>query len=157
MSADTNNVSGIRGVPRRRETLIAVKFSFALSGYPIFPPSTSLPPSVPPSPPTMPRYHRHCRQPHLQPRCRAVANPIPDPAFSFDIAGGVPVVVPDPIAVPDPVAPSLRRSVLSSLTPSHHHRACEAAPLHQRRQPLFQGWSRAIKPQCHRSVIESSA
>jgi hypothetical protein len=113
MSADTNNVSGIRRVLRQRKTLIEVKFGLASSGYPIFPPSMPLPPSMPPSPPSTPCRRRHYCQPQLRPRCRAITNPVPDPAFGLDAAGGVPVVVPNPITVPDPVAPSLRRSVLS--------------------------------------------
>jgi hypothetical protein len=118
MSADTNNISGIRGVSCRRETLIMVKFGFALLSCPILPPSmppppSTSPPSVPPSPPSTPRHRHHHRQPHLWPRHCAIANPIPDPAFGLDKASGVPVVVPDPIAVPNPVAPSLRRSVRS--------------------------------------------
>jgi hypothetical protein len=75
MSADTNNISGIRGVLRRRKTLITV--FFASPGYPIFPPSTPPPPStLPPSPPSTPHRRRHRRQPHLRPRCRVVANPV---------------------------------------------------------------------------------
>jgi hypothetical protein len=107
MSADTNNVSGIRGVPRRCETIIMVKFGFAPSACPIFPPSMPPPPST--LPPLMPRHRHRChhRQPHLRPRHRAVANPVPDPAFGLDATGSVPVIE------PDPVAPSLRRSVMS--------------------------------------------
>jgi hypothetical protein len=109
MSADTNNLSGIRGVPCRRKTLIMVEYGFAPSGCPTFLPSTPPPPSVSPSPPSMPCRHHHHRQPHLRPRCRVIANP----AVGLDAADSVPVVVPDPIAILDPVAPSLRRSVLS--------------------------------------------
>jgi hypothetical protein len=84
MSADTNNVSGIRGVTlRRREILITVKFWFAPSGCPSFPPSTPPPPSMP--------HHRHrlprclCRLPQR----RAV------PTFGLDAAGSAAVIVPD--------------------------------------------------------------
>jgi hypothetical protein len=88
MSADTNNVSGIRGVLRRRETLIVKKFGFVASGYPIFPAlyaaasldaaslgasvasldaRSSLSPSS--TPPSASKLRR--RQPHPQPHLRS--------------------------------------------------------------------------------------
>jgi hypothetical protein len=119
MSADTNNISGIRGVLPQRETLITVNFFLRCKAAQF-------------SRPLRRRLPRRCL-----PRCLRCLR-------QRHAAGGVPVVVPDPIAVPDLIAPSLQRSVLSSLTPLHHHRACGAAPLHQWSQPLFQGWSRSI-------------
>jgi hypothetical protein len=103
MSANTNNVSGIRGVTPPTENTNRGKIWFCAVKLPYFPalytaasldaaPSTP-PPSVPPPPPSTSRHRRH--------------QPCPDPTFGLDAAGGVPV------AVPDPVAPSLT----SSLTP----------------------------------------
>jgi hypothetical protein len=91
MSADTNNVSGIRGGtpptqnPNHGEILIctvrlpkfpALCIAASLNAVPSTPPS-----SVPLSPPSTPRRH---------------ANPIADPAFSLDATDSAPIIVPDP-------------------------------------------------------------
>jgi hypothetical protein len=97
MSADTNNVSGIRGVPRRRETLITVKFGFAPSGCPIFPPSM----------PLLPWCLRHL------PRRHTVAITVINPTFGLDA-----VLPPTPSPTPPSTSTLPAVSLSSSPTPS---------------------------------------
>jgi hypothetical protein len=86
MSADTNNVLGIRGVTPPTRNPNHGKFWFAPSGCPNFPPSASLPPST----------LRHRRR--LPRRCA-------DPAFGLDATDSAPVVIPDPHHRPQPCLP----------------------------------------------------
>jgi hypothetical protein len=112
ISADTNNVLGIRGVtpptqnPNHSEILVcairlpmfpALCATASLDATPLTPP-----PSVPLLPPSMPRRR---------------ANPVADPAFSLDAVGSAPIIVSNPITIPDPIAPSLTSKV-SSLSSS---------------------------------------
>jgi hypothetical protein len=121
MSADTNNVSGIRGVSHRLEILITVKFGFALSGCPIFLPST-------PPPPSTPCRRRLHHQPHLRPQRHAITNPVPGRTFGLNVTGGVPAVIPNPIVVPNHVAPSLQRSVPLCASDTNHCSKVGATP-----------------------------
>jgi hypothetical protein len=104
MSADTNNVSGIRGVtpptqnPNRGEIWFC---GVRLPNFPALYVVASLGASVA----------------SLDNALSLSPSPTPflgDPAFGLDAAGGVPIVVPDPITILDPVA----SSPTSSLTPS---------------------------------------
>jgi hypothetical protein len=111
MSADANNVSGIWGGTPRHETLIMVKFWFAPSGCPSFPPSA-------PSPPSMPCHRCHLpRYLCCLPRCRLV------PAFGLDATGSA------------LIAPSLTPSRQSHCLPRLRPRRRWQCPHHHPRAP----------------------
>jgi hypothetical protein len=127
MSADTNNVSGIRGVPCRRETLITVIFFCAimLPNFPALYAATSLdtasldttsspsPSSTPPSALTP-----HRRQPR-----RTIAIAVPDP-----------LPTPSRRAVTNPIAPSPS----PFLTRRHPHRVALSPSPFPRLEPRHQ-------------------
>jgi hypothetical protein len=111
MSADTNSVSGIRGVTPPTQNPNRGEIWFCGVRLPNFPAlyavasldadAASLGASVA----------------SLDNALSLSPSPTPflgDPAFGLDAAGGVPIVVPDPITILDPVA----SSPTSSLTPS---------------------------------------
>jgi hypothetical protein len=85
MSADTNNISGIRGVtpptrnPNHGEILVC---AIRLPKFPVLCTAASLDATPSTLPPSTPHHH---------------TNPVADPAFGLDAAGSAPVVVPDPV------------------------------------------------------------
>jgi hypothetical protein len=120
MSADTNNVSGIRGVTLSMQNTNHGEILVCVVRLPKFPalcatasldaiPSTP-PPSVPLPPPSMMRHH---------------ANPVADPAFGLNATSSALIIVPDPHrrprpyrTIPNPVAPNPLPTLPSASPPT---------------------------------------
>jgi hypothetical protein len=124
MSADTNNVSGIREVTPPTQNSNHGEILVCAVRLPKFPAlytaaSLDAAPSMPPPSVPLP--------PPLTPRCRA--NPVVDPAFSLDVADSAPFII------PDPVAPSSTPSCQPRCRPRLRPRRRRQCPRHHPRPP----------------------